>query len=124
MVGRDRSEGGLSGGLRSDDVGGTVTVRTQFFFMGMIVGILHLILETRRPINYKKRKRMAYRLARIFGTEEDKVNCAFYYKIGACRHGDRCTRLHNKPLLSQTVLLKNMYVNPAPALALAEGKKI
>ena len=67
---------------------------------------------------------MAYRLARIFGTEEDKVNCAFYYKIGACRHGDRCTRLHNKPLLSQTVLLKNMYVNPAPALALAEGKWI
>ena len=66
---------------------------------------------------------MAYRLARIFGTEEDKVNCAFYYKIGACRHGDRCTRLHNKPLLSPTVLLKNMYVNPAPALALAEGKK-
>lgn len=45
-------------------------------------------------------KRMAQRLARIFGTEEDKVNCAFYHKIGACRHGDRCNRLHNKPLLS------------------------
>eukprot|EP01047_Picozoa_sp_COSAG01_P099181 COSAG01_NODE_29244_length_642_cov_0.732965_1_plen_73_part_10 len=38
----------------------------------------------------------AGRLARIFGTEEDKVNCPFYFKIGACRHGDRCSRLHNK----------------------------
>ena len=29
----------------------------------------------------------AEHLARIHGTEEDKVNCPFYYKIGACRHG-------------------------------------
>ena len=34
----------------------------------------------------------ATHLARIHGTEEDKVNCPFYFKIGACRHGDRCSR--------------------------------
>ncbi|XP_031515491.1 splicing factor U2AF 26 kDa subunit isoform X7 [Papio anubis] len=40
-------------------------------------------------------------LASIFGTEKDKVNCSFYFKIRACRHGDRCSRLHNKPTFSQ-----------------------
>lgn len=56
---------------------------------------------------------MAEHLASIFGTEKDRVNCPFYFKIGACRHGDRCSRLHNKPTISQTILLTNMYQNPA-----------
>ena len=88
---------------------------------------------------------MAEHLASIFGTEKDRVNCPFYFKIGyehycrqalstgsnsrwrclhigvlivycccrACRHGDRCSRLHNKPTISQTLLLQNMYQNPA-----------
>jgi len=51
-------------------------------------------------------------LASIFGTEKDKVNCSFYFKIGACRHGDKCSRLHNKPTFSQTLLLQNMFQNP------------
>ncbi|CAH2234393.1 jg21197 [Pararge aegeria aegeria] len=51
---------------------------------------------------------MAEYLAAIFGTEKDKVNCSFYFKIGACRHGDRCSRIHNKPTFSQTVLLQNL----------------
>lgn len=55
---------------------------------------------------------MAEHNALIFGTERDKVNCPFYYKIGACRHGDRCARTHNKPLFSQTLLLPNLYVSP------------
>jgi len=55
---------------------------------------------------------MAEYLAAIFGTEKDKVNCSFYFKIGACRHGDRCSRLHNKPTFSQTILLQNLYLNP------------
>uniref|UniRef100_A0A6V2T796 C3H1-type domain-containing protein n=1 Tax=Emiliania huxleyi TaxID=2903 RepID=A0A6V2T796_EMIHU len=55
---------------------------------------------------------MAQHLAKIFGTEEDKVNCPFYLKMGACRHGDRCSRIHNRPILSQTVLLQNMYLPP------------
>ncbi|GLD93076.1 hypothetical protein PINS_up001668 [Pythium insidiosum] len=54
----------------------------------------------------------AEHLARIHGTEEDRVNCPFYFKIGACRHGDRCSRLHNKPVFSQTILISHMYQNP------------
>ncbi|KAK9868560.1 hypothetical protein WJX84_010682 [Apatococcus fuscideae] len=56
---------------------------------------------------------MAEHLASIFGTEKDRVNCPFYFKIGACRHGDRCSRLHNRPTISPTLLLQNMYQNPA-----------
>jgi len=41
-----------------------------------------------------------------------QVNCSFYFKIGACRHGDKCSRTHNMPTFSQTVLLKNLYHNP------------
>lgn len=55
---------------------------------------------------------MAEHLASIFGTEKDRVNCPFYFKIGACRHGDRCSRLHNRPTASQTLLLANMYQSP------------
>ena len=55
---------------------------------------------------------MASNLASIFGTEQDKVNCSFYYKIGACRHGDQCSRKHVKPMYSQTILCGNIYQNP------------
>lgn len=58
---------------------------------------------------------MAEHLASIFGTEKDRVNCPFYFKIGACRHGERCSRLHNKPTVSQTLLLINMYQSPEQA---------
>ncbi|XP_057548289.1 splicing factor U2af small subunit B-like [Amaranthus tricolor] len=59
-------------------------------------------------------------LASIFGTEKDRVNCPFYFKIGACRHGDRCSRLHTKPSISPTLVLANMYQRPdmiAPAVS-------
>ena len=46
-------------------------------------------------------------------TLPNQVNCSFYYKIGACRHGDRCSRKHVKPTYSQTILLPNLYQNPA-----------
>eukprot|EP00294_Goniomonas_avonlea_P011588 CAMPEP_0114545770 /NCGR_PEP_ID=MMETSP0114-20121206/3587_1 /TAXON_ID=31324 /ORGANISM="Goniomonas sp, Strain m" /LENGTH=196 /DNA_ID=CAMNT_0001730239 /DNA_START=142 /DNA_END=729 /DNA_ORIENTATION=- len=59
---------------------------------------------------------MADRLAQIYGTEQDKVNCPFYYKVGACRHGDRCSRLHNRPTFSQTLLLSHMYQGPPPEM--------
>jgi len=45
-----------------------------------------------------------------------RVNCPFFFKIGACRHGDRCTRLHHRPTYSQTVLLAHMYNPPEGAL--------
>ncbi|KAF9171537.1 hypothetical protein BGX21_007821 [Mortierella sp. AD011] len=56
---------------------------------------------------------MATYLASIYGTEKDKVNCSFYFKIGACRHGDRCSRKHVKPNFSQTILIPNVYHNPS-----------
>lgn len=49
------------------------------------------------------------------------MNCPFYFKIGACRHGDRCSRLHNKPSISQTLLLPNMFVQKGESLA-SDGK--
>ncbi|XVF46851.1 hypothetical protein PTKIN_Ptkin03bG0061100 [Pterospermum kingtungense] len=55
---------------------------------------------------------MAEHLASIYGTEKDRVNCPFYFKIGACRHGDRCSRFHAKPSISPTLLLFNMYQRP------------
>ena len=45
------------------------------------------------------------------------MNCPFYFKIGACRHGDRCSRQHHKPPFSQTLLLRHMWQNPAHATA-------
>ena len=52
--------------------------------------------------------------SRSFPTD-NKIGCfAFAWdqndaQIGACRHGERCSRLHNKPTISQTLLLVNMY---------------
>mmetsp|Transcript_20459 Transcript_20459/g.50203 ORF Transcript_20459/g.50203 Transcript_20459/m.50203 type:complete len:209 (+) Transcript_20459:797-1423(+) len=56
---------------------------------------------------------MAEHLASIHGTEKDRINCPFYYKIGACRHGNYCARLHNRPSNSRTLLFINLYKNPA-----------
>jgi Zinc finger C-x8-C-x5-C-x3-H type (and similar) len=50
-----------------------------------------------------------------------QVNCPFYYKIGACRHGDRCSRQHHKPPFSQTILMSHMFQNPASAVVAAGG---
>src|SRR5258708_38532384 len=41
------------------------------------------------------------------------VLCTDSLQIGACRHGDRCSRKHIKPPFSQTILLPNVYHNPA-----------
>jgi len=68
-------------------------------------------------LKYNMGSRGSYRggaahLARIHGTEEDKVNCPFYFKIGACRHADRCSRLHHRPAFSPTILIKHIYRHP------------
>merc|ERR1712088_81060 len=68
--------------------------------------------------------KMAEYLASIFGTEKDKVNCSFYFKIGACRHGDRCSRIHNKPTFSQTIVLQNLYINPQNSAKSADGSHL
>ena len=86
---------------------------------------LHTQTQTQTQTTVAKRQRkedteeesrealaMAEHLASIFGTEKDRVNCPFYFKIGACRHGDRCSRLHNRPTISPTLLFSNMYQRP------------
>jgi len=67
---------------------------------------------------------MAEYLASIFGTEKDKVNCSFFFKIGACTHGERCSRIHNRPTFSQTILLQNMYINPQNSAKTADGSHL
>ena len=64
---------------------------------------------------------MAERLSKVYGTEMDKVNCPFFYKIGSCRYGDSCERIHNKPPISETVLLEHMYDNNAVETAIISG---
>ena len=67
---------------------------------------------------------MAEKLAKIWCTETDGVNCPFYFKIGSCRYGDKCARIHHKPVESQTLLIPHMYSNPPFAIAFASGIKI
>ncbi|VDK75425.1 unnamed protein product [Litomosoides sigmodontis] len=45
--------------------------------------------------------------AEVNTQQKHRVNCSFYLKIGACRHGDKCSRLHTLPTSSKTILLKN-----------------
>lgn len=43
---------------------------------------------------------------------EDSNICTFFYRIGACRHGDKCSKRHDRPAESKTILLANLYQNP------------
>ncbi|XP_033003252.1 U2 small nuclear ribonucleoprotein auxiliary factor 35 kDa subunit-related protein 2 [Lacerta agilis] len=43
------------------------------------------------------------------GREKDCANCPFYIKTGACKFGDRCSRRHNHPTSSQTLLIRGMF---------------
>ncbi|XP_057428266.1 zinc finger CCCH domain-containing protein 5 isoform X2 [Lotus japonicus] len=56
-----------------------------------------------------------------FGTEQDKDHCPFHLKTGACRFGQRCSRVHFYPDKSCTILIKNMYNGPGLAWEQDEG---
>uniref|UniRef100_A0A8C2IGY5 Zinc finger (CCCH type), RNA-binding motif and serine/arginine rich 2 n=1 Tax=Cyprinus carpio TaxID=7962 RepID=A0A8C2IGY5_CYPCA len=45
-----------------------------------------------------------------YGTEKDKANCPFFLKTGACRFGDRCSRKHDHPTSSTTLMVRGMFV--------------
>lgn len=56
-----------------------------------------------------------------------QVNCPFYFKIGACRHSDRCSRIHHRPAFSQTILITHIYRHPvreAELQAAREGRSV
>lgn len=63
-------------------------------------------------------------LASIYGTEKDRVNCSFYIKTGACRHRERCSRKHNKPQYSQTIVIGEMYVSQHNSAQSADGSHL
>ncbi|XP_042348317.1 U2 small nuclear ribonucleoprotein auxiliary factor 35 kDa subunit-related protein 2 [Plectropomus leopardus] len=44
-----------------------------------------------------------------FGTERDVANCPFFLKTGSCRFGDRCSRKHNYPTSSPTMVIRGMF---------------
>nr|XP_001920562.1 U2 small nuclear ribonucleoprotein auxiliary factor 35 kDa subunit-related protein 2 isoform X1 [Danio rerio]XP_021335623.1 U2 small nuclear ribonucleoprotein auxiliary factor 35 kDa subunit-related protein 2 isoform X1 [Danio rerio] len=46
-----------------------------------------------------------------YGTEKDKANCPFFLKTGACRFGDRCSRKHDHPASSCTLMVRGMFVS-------------
>ena len=52
------------------------------------------------------------------------MNCYFYSKVGACRWGDNCKRIHNKPNISQTIMFKHLYQNPPAVISLSEGGQV
>ncbi|XP_052290867.1 zinc finger CCCH domain-containing protein 5-like, partial [Citrus sinensis] len=56
-----------------------------------------------------------------FGTEQDKAHCPFHLKTGACRFGQRCSRVHFYPNKACTLLIKNMYNGPGLAWEQDEG---
>ena len=43
------------------------------------------------------------------GKVQERAHCPFFAKVGACRFGDRCSRFHDLPESSQTLLFPNMY---------------
>lgn len=60
--------------------------------------------------------------SKIFASEEDRVNCPFYFKIGTCRNGDRCNRIHVKPTISHTLLLTHLYPNTPESTSVANDE--
>lgn len=53
-----------------------------------------------------------YQKSGSYGHNRSQENCQFYERIGACRHGKNCSKRHNKPLRSRTVLISGLYQNP------------
>lgn len=43
-----------------------------------------------------------------------RIKCPFYHKIGVCRHGTDCLRVHEKPTVSDCLLIRNMYYQTPP----------
>lgn len=57
--------------------------------------------------------------SKLGGTPEDLGTCPFYLRIGSCRHGDQCSRMHNKPKRSTALIIVHMYINLPEGLTIA-----
>uniref|UniRef100_A0AC34QWG0 Uncharacterized protein n=1 Tax=Panagrolaimus sp. JU765 TaxID=591449 RepID=A0AC34QWG0_9BILA len=47
-------------------------------------------------------------------SENEREVCVFYQRIGACRHGLKCSRIHKPPKESKTVLIRNLFRHVQP----------
>ena len=90
--------------------------KNRWFFLQELMKNFHNFADVRGQV-----AKMAEYLASIFGTEKDKVNCSFYFKMGACTHGDRCSRIHNKPTFSQVIDLLAISMMICPSLKEISG---
>lgn len=50
--------------------------------------------------------------------EKNQIFCTFYQRIGACMHGETCSRMHVHPSISKTILLTNFYPNPLKVISM------
>ncbi|OHT11602.1 Splicing factor U2af small subunit A [Tritrichomonas foetus] len=50
--------------------------------------------------------------------EKNQIYCTFFQRAGACMHGEACSRMHIRPLISKTLLLSNIYPNPLKFISL------
>ncbi|KAG5229373.1 zinc finger CCCH domain-containing protein [Salix suchowensis] len=84
-------------------------------------GPAEIIWQENEIIVRKKKVRVPKKNADRQGTKEDKAHCPFHLKTGACRFGQRCSRVHFYPDKSCTLLIKNMYNGPGLAWEQDEG---
>uniref|UniRef100_A0A914Y7L1 C3H1-type domain-containing protein n=2 Tax=Panagrolaimus superbus TaxID=310955 RepID=A0A914Y7L1_9BILA len=48
---------------------------------------------------------------------QNRELCVFYKRIGACRHGLKCSRLHIPPEKSKSIMIRNLYRHVQPLTA-------
>lgn len=48
----------------------------------------------------------------LYGTEADPVNCSFFLRIGACRHGQNCPKRHVFPNFGNTLMIHHLWIPP------------
>lgn len=63
--------------------------------------------DTRDNSNYQQRHANYRR-----NSHHVQERCPFWDKVGACRHGNKCVRLHTRPKKSKTVVFWNLFPNP------------
>jgi splicing factor U2AF subunit len=64
------------------------------------------------PIPHHIQKDDSYPNAAVEYRSYTPDSCSFWDKVGACRHGNKCAKYHNKPKRSRTVVFWKIYRNP------------
>ncbi|CCE62640.1 hypothetical protein TPHA_0C04920 [Tetrapisispora phaffii CBS 4417] len=56
-----------------------------------------------------------YQQRNQYHRQDEKERCLFYYKVGVCRHGNKCSKSHTSPNRSHTIVLLNLVDFPRNA---------